>query len=62
MISENADEAVLRENIKTPANNVEQALFVSETLPQTGRVMVKDETFVYIAGCVQNVVQQQHLI
>jgi NAD-dependent dihydropyrimidine dehydrogenase PreA subunit len=43
MISENADEAVLRENIKTPANNLEQALFVSEALPQTGRVMVKDE-------------------
>jgi len=43
MISENADEAVLRENIKTPANNIEQALFVSEALPQTARVMVKDE-------------------
>jgi NAD-dependent dihydropyrimidine dehydrogenase PreA subunit len=43
MISENADESELRESIKTPANNLEQALFVSEDLPQTKRVMVKDE-------------------
>jgi ferredoxin len=26
-----------------PADNLEQALYVSEGLPQTGRVMVKDE-------------------
>ena len=26
-----------------PAKNLQQALFVSEDLPQTGRVMVKDE-------------------
>ncbi|GIS86124.1 MAG: hypothetical protein CM1200mP17_06920 [Woeseia sp.] len=43
MIAENADESELRESIKTPANNLEQALFVSEDLPQTKRVMVKDE-------------------
>ena len=43
MIAENAEESELRESIKTPANNPEQALFVSEDLPQTKRVMVKDE-------------------
>ena len=26
-----------------PANNIEQAVYVSEALPETGRVMVKDE-------------------
>jgi len=43
MITDNADEDVLRSKIKTPAENPEQAIFVSEDLPQTGRVMLKDE-------------------
>ncbi len=37
------DEADLRMRLTAPAENHEQALFVSEGLPQTGRVMIKDE-------------------
>ena len=33
----------LRSRLSAPAENLDQALFVSEDLPQTGRVMVKDE-------------------
>ena len=29
--------------IKTPADNYDQDIFISKDLPQTGRVMVKDE-------------------
>ena len=43
MITDNADEDILRSKIKTPAENPEQAIYVSEDLPQTGRVMIKDE-------------------
>jgi len=39
----NGDEADLRMRLSAPAENTEQALYVSEDLPQTGRVMVKDE-------------------
>jgi len=39
----NGDEADLRTRLSAPAENLEQDLFVSENLPQTGRVMVKDE-------------------
>ena len=42
-ITANADESVLRQRLKAPANNLEQPLFVSHELKQTGRVMVKDE-------------------
>ena len=42
-ITHNGDEADLRGRLKAPAQNLDQALFVSEELPQTGRVMVKDE-------------------
>ena len=38
----NEDEAVLRENLKAPAKNTEQDLYVADGL-KTGRVMVKDE-------------------
>ena len=38
----NGEEADLRERLKAPANNLDQDLYVSETLP-TNRVMVKDE-------------------
>ncbi|MCH8220361.1 MAG: FAD-dependent oxidoreductase [Proteobacteria bacterium] len=36
-------EAELRTRLSAPSTNLEQALFVSEALPQTGRAMVKDE-------------------
>ena len=42
-ITENGDERDLRTRLSAPAENPEQALFVSEPLPQTRRVMVKDE-------------------
>jgi formate dehydrogenase (NADP+) beta subunit len=42
-ITSNGDEADLRGRLLAPATNLEQELFVSEPLPQTGRVMVKDE-------------------
>ena len=40
---ENAPEEELRQRLTAPAENLSQALFVSEDLPQTARVMVKDE-------------------
>ena len=42
-ITDNGDEADLRTRLSAPAENHEQALYVSDDLPQTGRVMVKDE-------------------
>ena len=42
-MTENGDEADLRMRLSSPAENLEQDLYVSEDLPQTGRVMVKDE-------------------
>jgi ferredoxin len=42
-ITHNGDEAELRQRLKAPAKNLTQALYVSAGLPQTGRVMVKDE-------------------
>ena len=42
-IVRNADEPQLRTSFKVPADNVEQPLFVSGPLKQTGRVMAKDE-------------------
>ncbi|NIA26665.1 MAG: 4Fe-4S dicluster domain-containing protein, partial [Desulfobulbaceae bacterium] len=42
-ITQNREEADLRTRLSAPADNVEQALYVSDNLPQTGRVMVKDE-------------------
>ena len=42
-ITENGDEADLRRRLSAPAENLEQPLYVSEGLPQTARVMVKDE-------------------
>jgi NADPH-dependent glutamate synthase beta subunit-like oxidoreductase len=43
VITANAEEADLRGRLKAPATNTAQPLFVSADLPQTGRVMVKDE-------------------
>jgi len=42
-ITANGDESDLRTRLAAPAVNHEQALYVSADLPQTGRVMVKDE-------------------
>jgi len=42
-ITENGDEAELRTRLAAPAQNLAQALYVSANLPQTSRVMVKDE-------------------
>ena len=40
--TENGEETSLRERLRVPARNLEQALYVSDQL-KTGRVMVKDE-------------------
>ena len=42
-IAPNGPESELRVRLKAPATNPQQALYVSAGLPQTGRVMVKDE-------------------
>jgi formate dehydrogenase beta subunit len=42
-MTENGDEDVLRTRLSAPAENKEQDLYVSDSLPQTSRVMVKDE-------------------
>jgi formate dehydrogenase beta subunit len=42
-ITSNGDETDLRGRLLAPATNLAQELFVSDPLPQTGRVMVKDE-------------------
>ena len=42
-IAPNAEEPELRTRLTAPAENLDQALFVSGALKQTGRVMVKDE-------------------
>jgi formate hydrogenlyase subunit 6/NADH:ubiquinone oxidoreductase subunit I len=42
-ITANGEEPELRTRLKAPALNTTQALYVSRPLPQTGRVMVKDE-------------------
>src|SRR6201985_1823061 len=42
-ITNNGTESDLRSRLKAPAKNLTQPLLVSAALPQTGRVMVKDE-------------------
>ena len=42
-ITSNNDETGLRSHLSAPSTNPEQPLFVSQNLPQTGQVMVKDE-------------------
>ena len=42
-ITQNGDEDELRTRLSAPAENLEQALYVSAGLPHTARVMVKDE-------------------
>jgi formate dehydrogenase beta subunit len=40
---DNAEEQPLRSSLRMPATNLAQDLYVSELLPQTGRIMAKDE-------------------
>jgi NAD-dependent dihydropyrimidine dehydrogenase PreA subunit len=40
--TENADEAALRPNLKAPALNMHQDIYIQDGLP-TGRIMAKDE-------------------
>ena len=42
-ITPNGDEADLKTRLSAPAMNPDQALYVSDLLPQTKRVMTKDE-------------------
>jgi len=49
-ITHDGEEADLRTRLTAPATNREQALFVSEALKQTGRVMVKDENLCVHCG------------
>jgi NADPH-dependent glutamate synthase beta subunit-like oxidoreductase len=42
-ITANGEEQDLRTRLSAPAENLTQDLYVSDALPQTGRVMVKDE-------------------
>jgi len=42
-IAPNGEEEELRQRLTAPARNLDQPLYVSAELPQTGRVMVKDE-------------------
>jgi len=49
-ITPNAEEDELRGRLKVPARNRDQALFVSEELMHTGRVMLKDENLCVHCG------------
>jgi NADPH-dependent glutamate synthase beta subunit-like oxidoreductase/ferredoxin len=42
-ITRNGDELELRTRLSAPADNLDQDLFVSDPLPQTARIMAKDE-------------------
>jgi NADPH-dependent glutamate synthase beta subunit-like oxidoreductase/ferredoxin len=42
-IAPEGDEGELRQRLSAPADNLKQALYASDALPQTGRLMVKDE-------------------
>ena len=53
-MTENGDEDELRKRLTVPATNKEQSIFVSNKLPQTGRVMVKDENLcVHCSLCAE---------
>jgi NADPH-dependent glutamate synthase beta subunit-like oxidoreductase/ferredoxin len=49
-ITPNAEEPELRNRFVVPAENLEQGLFVSGQLKQTGRVMIKDENICLHCG------------
>ena len=50
IITPNGSEEELGERLKAPRENPDQLLFVSADLPQTGRVMVKDENLCIHCG------------
>ena len=53
-MTENGNETELRERLTVPATNTDQAIFVSNPLPHTGRVMVKDENLcVHCSLCAE---------
>ncbi len=52
-ITRNGEEEELRNRFEAPAHNTDQDLYVSEALPQTGRVMVKDENVCVHCGLVR---------
>ncbi|MCZ6475604.1 MAG: FAD-dependent oxidoreductase [Gammaproteobacteria bacterium] len=49
-ITANEDEQTLKNNLKSPLLNPDQPLYVSASLKQTGRVMVKDENLCVHCG------------
>jgi len=49
-ITRDGDELELRTRLTVPAANPEQALYTSDPLPQTGRLMVKDENLCVHCG------------
>jgi NADPH-dependent glutamate synthase beta subunit-like oxidoreductase len=49
-ITHNGEEADLRSRLRAPAKVLTQPLYVSKALPQTGRVMVKDENLCVHCG------------
>jgi formate dehydrogenase beta subunit len=49
-ITPNGDESELRARFTAPADNLDQSLFVSGQLKQTGRVMIKDENICLHCG------------
>jgi formate dehydrogenase beta subunit len=49
-ITPDADEPALRQRFVVPADNLDQGLFVSGALKQTGRVMIKDENICLHCG------------
>ena len=49
-ITHNGEEADLVQRLKAPVLEPDQPLFVSDSLKQTGRVMVKDENFCVHCG------------
>jgi ferredoxin len=59
-ISVNGEESFLRERFNAPAMNTDQPLYVSESLKQTQRVMLKDETSVCTAASAPNGVRPTH--
>ena len=53
-ITRNGDEEDLRGRLSAPATNITQALYVSDALPQTKRIMAKDEDVCVHCGCAPN--------
>ncbi|MEE8223717.1 MAG: FAD-dependent oxidoreductase [Alphaproteobacteria bacterium] len=49
-IAPNGEQPAVRESLTVPAVNPDQALFISEPLKYTGRVMLKDENFCLHCG------------